>query len=484
MCTPAPSFLIPDTPPNEETSVMNSNFQSADSEYIKRLSDLSHSDYPKVDPTADQKYLEAYQIAHQICLDNHKEAHRYFFQHPTEGKFFINRLNELIFNQLVWSGFLPSSFSTKNNKNWDEITDLTPFQHAWDYVFNRVLSLEAFISRMRKYRPDDFDASPWVFFINYIRDYVLRDWARVYREQPHYQLTADEHLESRSDGSISQPENNKEDLFPAIELILATLSAKPKAVFLLWIWPQELPDEWRDKYLFDIVAVATENGLTAEEANKRLEKVMHEMEPESKNETSPNSKNEMELDFESEIGALSERLNRHYELQRLFDRKKQSLLNRITQGFTQDNSQTATQLLESLKRVCYLAVKKNSVENVKTEFPASRDEVSTENPDRKFAVYCYKQKYHRQKWLELVDQFNQAKTEKLMSPDQIAYVLNEEKKNCYVLKSRALSSLGKAFENMLESSSVSQTEKEQQTEEQRQQILADHICGHLEMEKN
>ena len=71
-----------------------------------------------------------------------------------------------------------------------------------------------------------------------------------------------------------------------------------------------------------------------------------------------------------------------------------------------------------------------------------------------------------------------------MSPDQIAYVLNEEKKNCYVLKSRALSSLGKAFENMLESSSVSQTEKEQQTEEQRQQILAEHICGDLKIEKH
>ena len=447
---------------------MNSNFQPADSEYIKRLSELSHS----------------------VKLKDHVTAHRDFFQHSQEGELFLNHLNKSIALQLIWSGFLPPSISSMSKKNWDAITSSDPFQHAWDYVFNRVLSLEAFISRMRKYRPEDFDASPWVYFINYIKNYVLRDWAREYQNTPHQQMTPDEYIEVRSDESISQPENHYEHLFPAIELILVSLSTKPKpkpkrkAVFLLWIWPQELPDEWRDKYLSDIVAVSSENGLTAEEANKRLEEVMHEMEPEPKNETKPNSKNEMELDSESEISELSERLNRHYELQRLFDRKKQSLLNRITQGFTQDNSQSATQLLESLKRVCYLAVEKNSVENVKSEFPASRDEVSTENPDRKFAVYCYKQKYHRQKWLELVDQFNQAKTEKLMSPDQIAYVLNEEKKNCYVLKSRALSSLGKAFENMLESSSVSQTEKEQQTEEQRQQILAEHICGDLKIEKH
>jgi hypothetical protein len=399
-----------------------------------------------------------------------------FLNHPTQGIDFWETLNRLIVYVVE---------PMAGGHRWDDVSDSPEFQAAFDFVTERLLSLDGFRNVMEKYQASGSSLNPWQYMTNRVR-YVLSEWRSDRRDKPSRRVMIDENIENRpATPSVPFDANNKGntdgvDAYGLLSTRIDSLSKSQQAVLVLSLWPQTvMPAEWRVKYLPIVLDVGQQNELSRKETETRLAAVLVKYTADTEEITLRQNS----LKQHDRLAELHAKQIAHYESHRHFDSQKRAMAVRLRELAASGELNEPTDTYTLLKCDCFVAVKKSSEAAVLAEFvheniydePTAGRRVLKNRPlwfRRRFSLCCYKQKYHRRIWLNTSKELAARKPEDgSMSHADIAFVLNAKQGTCFSDLSRARSQLSKVLTG--EDSTKEDAQQELSDERLQQVVCAD-----------
>jgi hypothetical protein len=307
--------------------------------------------------------------------------------------------------------------------SWKAVSDTDLFQKAFDFVTDRLLSVDGFRNVFKKHRDSGANLALWEF-MDYRVSLVLAEWMTKRSEEPTPIVKADEHIEQQ--GGNAQPRSSQPSSPDFDALLQRITSLKPRHVasVLLRLWPlPSFPESWREKLEPMILNEGERNGLTREEVKRRLDEVMLRSKPVLTEEM-----------IKREI-----RLGLHFEKARLFDRKKRHFFGELQALCDRGEYSPQSGVEEELRCDCHRSVAQEAEKDVLAEF--APEEIYVKLPSglrrinnrplwyrRRFSYCCYKQMYHRRCWLNAsLELLVQNPVDGPMSSADIGYILNRPK---------------------------------------------------------
>lgn len=342
--------------------------------------------------------------------DDWEQKHKEFLADPRYGFLeFFERLNQKI-----------AASVAPGRKSWEEVSATDQFQQAFDFVTDRLLTVEMFQNVFEKHRDSGSKLALWEFMDNRV-SLLLAEWTTKHSNKPNAVVKSDEHIQQHGG---QRPPNSTQPTRSDFDALMQRITRLPEphaASLLLFLWPlPTFPESWREKLLPLILNCGEKNGLSREEVKRRLDVVMARSEPVLTDEM-----------FDREI-----RLGKHFEKNRLFDRKKRLFFSQLQSLSTRGEYFTQSGVDDELRCDCHESVKKGSEKDVLAQF--ADDDIYLKLPSglrrvknrplwyrRRFSYCCYKQKYHRRCWLNAsLELLVQKPVDGPMSYADISWVLN------------------------------------------------------------